>query len=287
MIKDKIFTFSFRLKIIICAISIMGSILTIATSKSFAWTITADFEGGALDQKAQPNPSGFTNAFTQTLYSNEQAKTGTQSAKITWTAGLDGWGRSGGTFEFANEGLTEVFEGDEIWARAYFYFPSNFSFSANPHLKVFRVLNIRTPTNTNIGWHDIYATPNRELKYISEVQPTANSGPLGVFLNYDQWQALEMYIKLSATPGQGIVRIWKDGVLIFQNTTKETMSASSNKGTQTFLFTYWNTAAPQNQFNYVDNIEISTQQPSNRDAQGNYMIGPTGGAKPSPPTNLQ
>ena len=60
----------------------------------FAWDITADFEQGTVGQEAQ-GTSGFSDAFSQTLYSNEQAYTGTQSAKVGFTQGTDAWAISG------------------------------------------------------------------------------------------------------------------------------------------------------------------------------------------------
>ena len=259
---------------------------------SFAngWTITSDFEQGIVGQKAQ-GPSGCQEAFSQTFYTNEQAKSGIKSAKINWIQGSDGWGQSGCLFDYSVLGLADPSSGDEFWARAYFYYPSSFSFGANPHLKLFRTANIRTASGGNIGWHDMYANPNRTLKYISEIDPAAN-GPYGVSAPYDIWHSMEMYLKLSATPGQGVMRTWIDGVLVKEDKTHKTMANSTDKAVATYLFTYWNTAVPQNQHNYIDDVVITTNQPANRDAQGNYMIGPIGWGSvldttpPSSPTGL-
>ena len=85
---------------------ISAMVMLAGFSPAFSWTITADFEQGTLGTKAN-GPSGMTGAYSQTLYSNDFAKTGSQSAKISWTQGSDGWGESGGSFTYP----TEVGEG--------------------------------------------------------------------------------------------------------------------------------------------------------------------------------
>jgi len=84
-------------KIIITIILLLFSALfDLAPANVFAWDITADFEQGTVGQEAQ-GTSGFSDAFSQTLYSNEQAYTGTQSAKVGFTQGTDAWAISGGS----------------------------------------------------------------------------------------------------------------------------------------------------------------------------------------------
>ena len=44
----------------------------------------------------------------------------------------------------------------------------------------------------------------------------------------------------------------------------------------TTMMGIWNGGAPATQLQYLDDIVITTDQPSNTDAFGNRMIGPTG-----------
>ena len=93
---------------------------------------------------------------------------------------------------------------------------------------------------------------------------------------------LEIYVKLDSMAGKGIIRIWRNGVLIISDTKHATLPNKSSAAADTALFmTYWNGGAPQKQIQYIDDVVITSDEPSNGDADGNHMIGPSdwGGGK--------
>ena len=109
-----------------------------------------------------------------------------------------------------------------------------------------------------------------------------SSTPFGT----DAWVSLEIYVY--SDPTNGVVRIWKNGVLA-DTYTGNTYDGS---GYNTILYmSYWNGGSPSGQSQYIDDVVITTDTPSNVDAQGNHMIGPTNWGSgdtqaPTVPTNL-
>ena len=87
------------------------------------------------------------------------------------------------------------------------------------------------------------------------------------------WYALEMYVKFSSKPGQGIYRIWEDGNLIFEDKDTATFRNPTDVSTYVLIGNYWNGSGPKIQAPYVDDVVITNQKPSRIDANGNPMIG--------------
>jgi hypothetical protein len=254
-------------RLVLCTLNFGSAFFFALPGPAFAWDITANFEQGILGQEAQ-GISGFDDAFSQTLYSNERVNTGAKSAKVSWLQGSDGWGQSGGLFNYP----AELGEGDELWVRGYFYFQSPWSWTSSPVVKVLRGVRIKNSSGVHIGYLSVFSDTNGQITLSNEVGDYQQG--TGVYFDRDRWQSIEMYVKLSAmTP---IFRIWKDGVLIFEDTTHRTLNSSfpSDKADFAYVFTYWNGGVPQNQVSYVDDFVFTTTRPSKQDAQGNYMIGP-------------
>jgi hypothetical protein len=241
-----------------------------------AWTVSCDFEKGTVGTRAQ-GPSGFSYAGSATLFSDERSARGKKSAKLIWTAGSDGWD--------INEGFpslpSPVKDGQEIWARGYFYFASPWSFIANPQVKGIRI-RIGTATNGPVGWNSIEAggvlkgdlnnVNANKLGYIlASNEPISRMASTGAMFDIDKWQSLEIYTKLSTTTP--VMRIWKNGILIYENKTDKTILSTTDVATTVAFMSYWNGGAPQNQTEYIDEVVVTTDTPSQRDSAGNPMIG--------------
>lgn len=247
-----------------------------------AWTTDADFDSGAIDTLAQ-GLSGFDEAGTQTLFSSTRSAAGGQSARMVWPSGSDGWAVAHGYLAYPST----VGDGSEVWARAYFYFESPWSWDCSPVVKVLRGVHVTTSSGDNVGYLSVLADSNGDILLSNEVGDRQVS--TGVRFDTDRWQSIEMYAKLSATTP--IFRIWKDGVLIDQDTSTRTLASSSDRADFAYVMTYWNGGAPQTQTEYVDEIILTTTTPAGRDSSGNPMIGPLGSLPdptvPRAPTELR
>ena len=234
--------------------------------ESSGWTFTADFEQGMIGEKAN-GPSGLSGARLQTLYSDERSNTGTQSAKVTFIEGTNA-DKSGGRVQFSSL----LGEGDELWARGYFYFKSPWSWTCSPVIKILRGARVKTGSGDHIGYLSIFSNTNGTILLSNEVHATQPG--TGANFDLDRWQIIEMYIKFSTMAP--IFRIWKDGVLIIEDQTYRTLNNTTDVADFSYIFTYWNGNVPQDQVNYIDDFVFTTDRPSNQDDHGNYMIGPIG-----------
>jgi LysM repeat protein len=79
--------------------------------------------------------------------------------------------------------------------------------------------------------------------------------------------------------------MWKNGVLIFEDTTSKTLNSSTDVINNAIFMSYWNGGCPKEQTLYIDDVTVTSDTPANQDAQGNRMIGPTdwGAADITPP----
>jgi len=246
------------------------------SSQAVSWTISADFEKGQLGAKAQGD-SGFHAAGTNTVFSSEKASQGTQSAKMNWTKGSDGWGSVHGSFPFPQR----VTNDQEIWARGYYYFSSPWSFVSTPVFKILRI-HIANASGKNVGYHSVLAGgiknpwPDNTLGYILASNEITPSQPnTGVRFDIDKWQCIELYVKLSIS--QPVMRIWKNGIMIYEDKKRPTIKSATDYADFSYIMTYWNGGAPQDQTQYVDEFIITTDKPSQVDSKGNAMIGPIPG----------
>ncbi len=241
-----------------------------------AWTVKSNFEDGILGEKAN-GADGFTGAFSKTIYSNAQVHSGSQSAEVGIDAGVTGFGQWGGSFNFPSA----LYEGDEIWFRTYLYFPHGFPFSTDSgFLKTMRIHTVSS-NGDNEGYHDIlirdsgdHIVVGSEITgdwYANNPDWKLNGGPTTT----GQWHALEHYVKFSSVSGEGITRVWQNGVLIKEDTITKTLGSSTSQSDFIYLFTYWNGGAPATVKAYVDDVIITSETPSNVDAAGNPFIGLT------------
>jgi len=242
------------------------------SSQVYAWTKNAHFEDGTVGDKAK-GATAFDGAPQYTVYSNKFVHSGKLAAEMGIDGGSTGFGDWGGKIDFP----TELGEGDEVWLRAYLYFPTGFDFSATGQgLKTQRI-HVKNPDGSNQGY--IGTLIDNGITVASEVgnpefKPNnPNSDQLGTPVPRGAWHAIEQYIKFSATPGKAVYRVWQNGKLIFEDTATHTLRSSTSKSDFMYLFTYWNGGAPKTQKAYVDDLVVTSDRPSNTDAHGNHFIG--------------
>jgi hypothetical protein len=251
-----------------------------ASEQAFAWTKSANFESGSVGSLAQ-GTSGFDYAGSATTFSSDKSASGSKSAKMLWPKGSEGWTIDHGELNNSQN----VTNGQEIWARGYYYFASPWSWAnaggVAGFIKILRI-HIANSSGGNVGYLSFIANASGQIISSNEA---ADYGPVtGAKLDTDAWQCLEIYANLSTS--SPVLRMWKNGVLIFEDTSHRTISSTSDYANFTYIMTTWNGGAPQNQTEYVDEFVVTTDRPSQVDSKGNYMIGPVNGTSPAPPTTL-
>jgi hypothetical protein len=253
-----------------------------------AWTVVADFESGAVGSKAEGN-DGFTSAFSTTLTTSEQVHSGSKAAKTSIVKGATGYGDWGGVWLLPSE----LKEGDEYWFRVWTFFPEGFDFSCHDCSEGVKFM--RTRTGSASGAHEGYqnfflSTAGMNVAtsvdtgafYRKYAWPHAEIRDIGEPVKTGQWHAFEVYLKFSATAGNGIFRTWQNGKLIFEDKDTPTLRSASSVVTQASVWTYWNNTAPKSQTAYIDSVVITSEQPQDRDANGNPFIGIGSSAKLTP-----
>lgn len=255
--------------------------LVLIPSISFAWTFDADFDSGILSQPAE-GTSGISDAYgTTNIFDNTQYHSGTQSMRTQFDAGLTGSSTTGGAIAYSSV----IANGGEVWARYYLYVPSDFNWTCNPVVKVFRFAHIYTSADVHQGYISIFANSAGEIQLSNEVDGQSNhERGTGVYYTKGGWQQLDMYAK--ADPVAGIVRIWKDGVLIREETNYPTLGNITDKYNGALIWTYWNGNIPVTQYAWADDIVVTSDRPTHQDSAGNYLIGPTAGSNLTPTSSL-
>lgn len=266
------------------ALTALTAALSTSTLAS-AWTVKADFEGGPIGGNAQsPNPDAFHGTAGDSKYVSSPVNTGAQAGSVSVQGGTEGFGSWGGGFNFP----AELHTGDEVWFRVYVYYPSGWSFDCGGCTQGMKFMRIHTASagGANEGYEDVLIKGGTTGGLIEascyEIDGTNchtnnNNGALlhglGTPVPRDKWQAFEQYVKFSSVAGQGIYRLWQDGVLIFEDTKTVTLRSPTSKSDFIYLYTYWNNGAPKTQTSYVDSIVITSDTPAQKDAKGNPYIG--------------
>jgi len=248
-----------------------------------AWTVSADFESGAIGSPAE-GPSGFATSRDNTFFSNNYSRNGSKSAKAGINAGSESG--MGGTFFFD----VKPGQGDELWWSCSVFFPSGFDYSATgAGLKLMRV-QVYNAGGTSEGYHNMLIKGDgiSITSQVSNEDLTANNPVrhgLGGSVSKNNWHTFETYFKFST--GKGIWRIWRNGNLIFEDEETYTLKTSGAKAERALIFTYWNGSAPKTQAAYIDDCVVTSDTPSKYDSSGNPFIGvgaSSGVAPPKSPT---
>jgi hypothetical protein len=265
--------------------------LMTSSSISHAWTVTADFEYGSIGEIATGS-DGLTNNAAQATYTNEHVFLGGQALKAQVNSGGTAFG---GMIQYPSS----LGEGDEVWYRARWFFPSSWIFTTTSGQKLMRI-----GSKLNGGdWWDIYIDkdtqqiePHTDLgaskvafndyKYGDSPMITGPRGQHGRAVKIDSWNTYEIYIKFSSIPSNSIIRIWQEGSLVFEAAgIVATLGSSNNVSDRVLIGNYYNGNAPKTMSAYIDNIEITSDRPSNSDANGNPMISERT-LTPRPPVQL-
>ena len=283
------------------------------TKWSNAWTINSTWEEFSVGSRGS---SSYFLGDTGGSVSDTYSHSGTKSYKVALTGGKENTGQHA----FALP--SNITEGGQVWARVYLYAPLGFDWTANPISKILRlavlesgaqrgyisILEIR-PSNYGCTYNSVkFGQPPDNYGYIvggSEYYGSLLSYPdsnnyvcqnrniaQANYLTVGQWHCIELYAKAGST-SNGIFRAWHNGELIWEHTNINTIPPSGYIGNGTIvghLLGWWNGGFPKDQDIYFDDLVITNETPTNRDKEGNFMIGPTGGPLPSaptPPTNLR
>ncbi len=288
-------------------------LLLIFSSQVNAWKIEANFENGTPGAKAMlPNNDAFHSHANDSKYTNAIKHSGSQSGSVSIEEGKKGFGDWGGAWKFPNE----FKQGDEIWFRAWVYFPAGWSFSCNgcsEGMKFMRI-HVASKSGGHVGYHHNYIGTGGRLFIGGEVKDSAGNSVFDTYpvwtdgtlrgapgedvapsypgvakVTLGTWHAFEQYIKFDSTPGKGVSRTWFDGKLVFEDTKTGTMHSSTDVSDVIYIWTYWNNNAPKTQTAFIDDVIVTNEKPSNSDNFGNPYIG-TGGVKfispPKPPNSI-
>ena len=234
-----------------------------------------DFESYTDGESLSGSPFG---AAGRTTASSDQAYRGSTSARMAIKEGDGGgFGQWGGTVKISPAPGV----GEEVWVRLAVWWPSSFEFSASPWMKFLRLHN-RKGNGDNGGYNDLYvdnADSNssvlRTIKEFHDQWAVYDGEPIP----RDTWETYEMYLSIDDTSvddgGDGRVRIWRDGELIFDRTDVPTVTGPDGVIDFFYLFTYWNNEDPPNNHCYVDDLVIATSDspPPNTDDAGHRRIG--------------
>lgn len=259
--------------------------LLLFSSQLNAWTVTKDFEDGAVGTKAQSTKDSFDGVAGGSKFSNARSVSGNQSAEVSIQAGTEGFGKWGGSFTFPSH----LKDGDEIWFRSYFYFPAAFDFSSTGMgLKTMRI-HTANSGGGNEGYMDLLIRDKLVLwSEVASADFSANNpskasggvnasgfkrGAAGKTVPKGTWHVIEQYVKFAAKPKAGIYRAWQDGKLVFEDLETYTLRSPTSKSDFIYMFTYWNGNAPKTQSAYVDHVVITSDQPNTTDSFGNPFIG--------------
>lgn len=276
--------------IILLAITVLASIIS---TKTLAWTISADFDSGKLGTQADNGVDGFDGAGGNSIYTNEQTLRGGQAAKLTIEEGKTGYGTWGGEFTFPSK----PGRGDKIWYQFHMYVPQDFdhySYGEGGRLKVMRI-QTKSSSGSNHGYLDLLidqkGTEN-PFKWIYEGENVwRDIGEPKDMIVKERWESYQMAATLDTVPvdsgGQAEVRIYKNGKLLRHITDRRTLVDNTDNATRALLFTYWNGGAPKTQSLYVDEITITTETPSYRGADGYPQIPNALGDLGSPPSSIE
>lgn len=274
------------------------------------WTIELDFESGADGQHLIEPDDGEDLVFSSPyscFYSTDTSVQGSNSIKMLTRTGGDTWGLV--------KNFTPLQEGDEVWMRCYLRYPSGFNYTHTSFgLKTFatsqdiggRLWTLITGQAASGGFNHVNSDTGNSfwinnmngmivdsneittddfsaywypILLAGGLSDPGGSVPCGEMPTPDTWMHLEHYVKLSSTtiyPTGGIWRVWQDGTLIFEDTHNKTISNSGRTIDTMVINSYWNGLIPADQHAYTDEVKITTVEPTNVDAFGNKMIGPTG-----------
>ena len=261
---------------------------------TYAWTISQNFDSSAVGATC-----GGWDAAGASKVSAEKSYSAPNGCKMSINAGDTAFGTWGGIINHP----APLKRGDQLWFRVRMFMPIGFNYNSpgeGNHLKFFR-FHTMSAASSNIGYDDIYINPpgsNPPFLFIYEgeqvwdsigslsgVLSNPLSGPANMPIVLGTWETYEYYVKFDTVPvskgGMARVRFWKSGVLMADITDRITLATADAYSDRTHLFTYWNGGSPATQSLYIDDVVLTSDTPSAKDALGNPYIG-VGTPQPSP-----
>lgn len=282
----------------------LTSALFMAPMASHAWTTVVDCEGGTLNTL----PANTSVAYwgNNTRLNNTQFSGGKQSCKFSIKQGSEGWPSTGGPLEWGGifSFPAKVPVGGEVWARVSMWVPTTFPISTNTGMLKF--LRMHTGISTRgtgcidflMGdqstpiW-DAVARKDAYPPFVSNFEGAPGNTMIGTTAESvakGKWETYEIYVKVDSVAasngGTSILRVWKNNNLIANLKNQVTAVDKTGYVDSLYMFTYWNGNAPSDAYVYMDDLIMTSDKPSNVDANGYPFIGGAlvdGAAPPSPP----
>jgi hypothetical protein len=161
--------------------------------------------------------------------------------------------------------------------RGYYFFKTPWDWTTPTFIKVMRI-HVATSTGSNIGYQSLLSDGGGQI--VGNTEVADRNYYTSTYYDINRWQSIEMYVRFSSSAG--IFRAWKDGILILEDVSSKTLNSNSDYADFSYFMSYWNGGCPQDQVMYIDDVVMTTDTPSARDAAGNAMIGPSsiGGTGP-------
>ena len=253
---------------------------TLLSYEASAWRLDLNFNSGTTGAAAQRSADSFSDAAGKSYYTTAVTYEGGKAAELNISAGDTAYGTWGGVINHPSN----LRKGDQIWFRVRTFMPAGFNYDSvaeGNRLKFLRV-HTRSASTENFGYNDWYINPKNAsgtpFSFIYEGEQVWDDfGKSTDKLVLGTWETYEMYVKFDNVPvsagGQGRVRVWKNGVLLKDITNRKTLATADAYSERSHLFTYWNGGSPQTQKMYVDDIVLTSDTPSARDAAGNPFVG--------------
>ena len=264
----------------------------------FAWTLSPDF----ASMKSGTQGCGLAGSGGSTIVaasgsalSGLASSTSSNVCQMSVTGGSTAFGQWGGILTFPNK----LSRGTEIWMRVRTYFPSGFNYNSTGEGGVLKFLRVKTESSAAVhegysNWLIMPEGSSPSYDWIMEGNSPQNIyfGSTSDAVQRGVWETWEMYLKLDNVPmsqgGTARARLYKNGKLLKDIQDQETLMTATSKATDFYLFTYWNGGAPKSQSMFIDSMTVTTDTPSNRDANNFPYLGMTKGTTtviaPNPPT---
>ena len=248
--------------------------------ESGAWTEKVNFENGTVD-----GADGFSGFVGSGVYINTNlnyVQNGAYSVRVHFLAGDRCWDSS--LTCGAHQSIETLGNGEELWIRAYYYFPPGFNWDSQGSDVWRKILRYMVSGAGNTGLMCIRESSSRcEIMGSTEASTyySYNDQKTGQYLEAGNWYCIENYTKLSTSVEQTEHKIWINGTKIFDfgdfRSDDPTLPSPDSVVNTIRFFTYWNDAVSVTQNAYIDNIIITNELPAQQDTEGNPMIGPENG----------
>jgi hypothetical protein len=240
-----------------------------------AWTIENTFDSQGVGEHCKPLWNG-----KASIVTDVKSYSGSKACRMKIREGSNSDGEWGGGINHPEK----LGKGDEIWLRLRTFWPVGFdynSYSSGNNLKYLR-FRTKGADNSNHGYVDWYLRPKGsvppfQIIYEGVKMDWSKFGSEGDAIEFGKWETYEFYVKFDNIPasngGMARIRTWKNGKLLTDIKNVPTLKEAGTTSGDTLIFTYWNGGSPATQEMYVDDIVLTSDKPSARDASGNPYIG--------------